>query len=673
MNQIHKEWEKIKDTNIFPSFNDFEKLFNSNPNGRCFRKFTAYPWSKENFFFGTYDELLEYYKTSTEVPFYLQKDIGKRFGSLTVSSFEIKFVKGKRQIFAISKCDCGNMCEANYDLLLKGDKKSCGCRHKPNDKTLFAKYPQYKQYWSDKNKNISYEQVKLNDSTKYWWTLGEGNALLMTCKELISRVSKKQPIDSIGKLYPNFCKNHWDYTKNSENPIYISIRSQKPIWLIDNRGNSYQSTPKAIFSNNNSTSFPEQAVFYFLKQYFNDAENRVQLVAKDGEILEADIFIPSKNYVIEYDGMFWHKDKLLHDNLKRASFCELGLSVINIREYGLPALDDTKGVSIIRSISGSPGYHLSEIICAIISTIDKNITPEITSELIKNVRPKIYAQYKSAYKEHNFASSCLINFYDQDENYPLNPENFSISEKMFITLICPQQRKFNLNISIFKDIENCKKEDCKYCYYAKCPLALEMLFNRFHIDIPNRDCCKTCAIFKEIIIAFNHDLQTFNRANFQFPYWYKEYKKDIGIIEEYQQNKFKFNKNSTERDAFITKYINSQISFWDYNPSIETMKDILMLFKNKAIGVNLSFFDTSKNDRLWFISYMDQLIKHSTITQVINFYFHNTFLSIDMNIKNISDDFKILILDWLSNMKETPIDVRWVMDRLNKTLSQTNN
>lgn len=655
MNQIHKEWEKIKDTNIFPSFNDFEKLFNSNPNGRCFRKFTAYPWSKDNFFFGTYSELLDYYKTSAEVPFYLQKDIGRRFGLLTVTSFEVKFINGKKQIFAIAKCDCGNTCEANYDLLLKGNKKSCECKHQHNDTTLFEKYPQYKQYWSDKNKNISYEQVKLNDSTKYWWTLDQDNTLLMTYKELISRVSKKQPIDSIGKLYPNFCKKHWDYTKNSENPINISIRSQKPIWLIDNRGNSYQSTPKAIFSNNNSTSFPEQAVFYFLKQYFNDAENRVQLVAKDGEILEADIFIPSKNYVVEYDGMFWHKDKLLHDNLKRASFCELGLSVINIREYGLPALDDTNGVSIIRSISGSPGYHLSEIICTIISTIDKNITPEITSDQIKRNRPKICAQYKSIYND------C-----------PLIPEDFLTSNNSFVELACPNQHKFNYKISMYHDISRCKKEDCEYCYYAKCPLAIPLWLNGFHNDQSNRKYCENCILFKTIITNYKHDLQLFNNANSQFPYWYIEYKQDAKIVSEYLKKRLALQSNPTEKVAFINKFKNTYVSFWDYNPSIDAIKDILMFYNHTAVGLNFSFFDTSTSDRLWLINYLKQLINHRPPTPFVNFYFCNPSTSQDMNVNNISNDFKMLILDWLSNMEEKTRDVNQVINRLKKALLSTN-
>ena len=57
------EWDKIKDANIC-TFEEFEILFGSNPKGRCFRKYTSYPWSKENFFFGTYEDFSHFQKNN---------------------------------------------------------------------------------------------------------------------------------------------------------------------------------------------------------------------------------------------------------------------------------------------------------------------------------------------------------------------------------------------------------------------------------------------------------------------------------------------------------------------------------------------------------------------------------------------------------------------------------
>lgn len=57
--------------------------------------------------------------------------VGKRFGKLTVAEYLSRVRKG-RQTVPIYKCicDCGNEVEADRWILLKGDKKSCGCAHR---------------------------------------------------------------------------------------------------------------------------------------------------------------------------------------------------------------------------------------------------------------------------------------------------------------------------------------------------------------------------------------------------------------------------------------------------------------------------------------------------------------------------------------------------------------
>ena len=57
--------------------------------------------------------------------------VGKRFGKLTVAEYLGRVRKG-RQTVPIYKCicDCGNEVEADRWILLKGDKKSCGCAHR---------------------------------------------------------------------------------------------------------------------------------------------------------------------------------------------------------------------------------------------------------------------------------------------------------------------------------------------------------------------------------------------------------------------------------------------------------------------------------------------------------------------------------------------------------------
>ena len=63
--RIQKDWNLIKDFDILENIEDLRKLYEQKPYGKCMRKYTAYPWCKENFFFGSPEELLEYYKNYT--------------------------------------------------------------------------------------------------------------------------------------------------------------------------------------------------------------------------------------------------------------------------------------------------------------------------------------------------------------------------------------------------------------------------------------------------------------------------------------------------------------------------------------------------------------------------------------------------------------------------------
>lgn len=80
-----------------------------------------------------------------------------------------------------------------------------------------------------------------------------------------------------------------------------------------------------------STSFPEQATFYYFSQCFKDAHSRDKI---DG--LEIDIYSEKHKIAIEYDGFAWHKDKLEKDNEKDELCDKKGIRIIRIREEGLP-------------------------------------------------------------------------------------------------------------------------------------------------------------------------------------------------------------------------------------------------------------------------------------------------------------------------------------------------
>ena len=85
------------------------------------------------------------------------------------------------------------------------------------------------------------------------------------------------------------------------------------------------------------TSFYEQVVFYYVSKVFPSTINRHKELG-----IELDIYVPELNLGIEYDGYYWHKDKLAQDNQKD-SLCEkLGISLVRIRECLLPITNSAK-------------------------------------------------------------------------------------------------------------------------------------------------------------------------------------------------------------------------------------------------------------------------------------------------------------------------------------------
>ena len=214
--QLLKEWDKIKDFNILESIDELEKLFQEKPYGKCMRKYTHYPWSKENFFFGSGEELQEYYKTFTGIPFYLYYRIGQKFYSLTILDI---FQNDEKEIMAKCQCDCGEIVIHKMDSVLKGNARSCGCRKGQGKQETVSK-----TYITD----VNYE----------------------------------------------FIKKYWDYEKNDVDPSTVEIGDSRTFWWKGIDG-SYEMPASCLHAKKAGTSFPEQAIAFFIKSKGIELEHKI--------------------------------------------------------------------------------------------------------------------------------------------------------------------------------------------------------------------------------------------------------------------------------------------------------------------------------------------------------------------------------------------------------------
>lgn len=214
--------------------------------------------------------------------------------------------------------------------------------------SLAARYPHISEEFDIGRNGISPEAIFPKTNRSYWWRCSHGHSWRATPNSRTSRGGGcpycghrlASPEYNLATEFP-FVAEEWLYEKNDGFPTdYLPHSEKEAYWRcryhpdiewkskICNRTSSRISNCP-VCQKERGTSFPEQVVYYYLKLLFKDAKNRVQI----GDT-ETDIYLPSLNLAIEYDGYYYHdnaggqererkKDQILH---------EAGLTALHIKE-----------------------------------------------------------------------------------------------------------------------------------------------------------------------------------------------------------------------------------------------------------------------------------------------------------------------------------------------------
>lgn len=159
-------------------------------------------------------------------------------------------------------------------------------------------------------------QSKVNDRAN-----GRGCAKCSEAKRIIhfrENTYLRRGVNDLATVKPELLKE-WDYGKNNDlQPGDFTCSSMQKIWwkcavcgnewqaTISNRANNNSGCPRCM--KHESTSFPEQALLYYIRICFPDTINSYRELFKDGKT-ELDIYIPSIKTAIEYDGKAWHDNQ----------------------------------------------------------------------------------------------------------------------------------------------------------------------------------------------------------------------------------------------------------------------------------------------------------------------------------------------------------------------------
>lgn len=222
-----------------------------------------------------------------------------------------------------------------------------------------------------------------------------------------------------------------------------------------------------------STSMVEQVLFFYVHQVFPDAISRY--IMPDGT--EIDIYIPSISTGIEYDGYYWHKDKLEKDREKNNSLLRQGIFVIRIREKKLKLTYPNYGEEILLEHTVNILRYDSMCVEEVMHVLGKRVTDGVFSKALlaycltedqytQNL-PRFYSYIFNTKVDHNLTDFCGIELWD-DSNYPLLPENIPVDEWAYAKLKCKDNQLKVLPRYHRDNKSECRAEEysCAKCLYG---------------------------------------------------------------------------------------------------------------------------------------------------------------------------------------------------------------
>ena len=236
-------------------------------------------------------------------------------------------------------------------------------------------------------------------------------------------------VNDFKTLYPVLA-NEWDYDKNDMMPDQVSLGSQKKaFWKCPNGHESYLSSPYQrrhgagcpVCNDIFKTSFPEQAVLFYIKKVFPDVIGRYKNYHLFQSTMELDIYIPSINVGIEYDGFAWHRSEASNiRERKKYRICnENNIFLYRIREESASKENADKSFNIKR-------FNYEK--CSELNFVIKTILDDLCRNKINvDIKQDIYEilQYRVIKKEKSLAFLYpeIAKEWYQERNGNLKPEN----------------------------------------------------------------------------------------------------------------------------------------------------------------------------------------------------------------------------------------------------------
>lgn len=371
---------------------------------------------------------------------------------------------------------CGNSYLTRINLRYRGH----GCALCSKDKrkaTILERsenalelFPELIKEWDTVKNTGSLAEISKGSQKKVWWKCRNGHSWQATvatrakghgCPFCSGRYPTKE--DNLATKAPGLIKE-WHPIKNGDlTPEMVKPYSSRKVWWICERGhewqasisNRYQGRGCAQCSTELKSSFPEQAIFYYLSPFY-----KVNSREKIGG-WEVDIYLPEHNIGIEYDGIAYHsKDYLVErEGRKTQALQENGVDLIRIKEnYEQEGIDN----QIVRFIVSHDYKNFPKALRMLFELLEEKTGIHIDNNVdIERDRVSILAQYTQIEKKASFAEKYpdLVSLWNYEKNEGLKPESFRYMSNRKLWWKCPvctgQWEESIINVA--------KGNRCPYC------------------------------------------------------------------------------------------------------------------------------------------------------------------------------------------------------------------
>lgn len=339
--------------------------------------------------------------------------------------------------------------------------------------------PKLAAEWNyNKNGSLVPSNITAGSEKKVWWIcskghewkagIGQRNSGKLGCP-ICSNKQVLVGLNDLETTHPEIAAE-WNYEKNGTlTPQSFTAGSNKLVWWRCKNGHEWKAQVNARLQGAGCakcsaylrTSFPEQALYFYIKQVYPDAVNGYRdLFDARKTVMELDIFIPSLHTAIEYDGMVWHSSSkaLSREQIKYEICHENGIRLIRIKEAISENAPTACDVLIQSEYSGNYRFFGNTL-----TKLSEYIPLPIDIDLGRD-RNSIFAQYlPDLDKESVFSTHPdLMIEWNYNKNTDISPKTVTAKGKAKVWWVCSKGHEWQALIS-----ERIKGTSCPYCTNRK--------------------------------------------------------------------------------------------------------------------------------------------------------------------------------------------------------------